>query len=53
MGRQAIFDIDIFQHREDLHGFSYASVLAKEAKDFERILDKKREKDRNKLVHIT
>ena len=38
MGSSDAFGIDIFQHREDLNGLSFASQLAKVPKEFERII---------------
>jgi len=39
MSKYAMFDIYIFQHREDLFGFSYASLLVEDPDEFKRIFD--------------
>ena len=41
MSTNGMTHIDIFQNREDQFGFSYASLFAKEPKDFRRILKAK------------
>jgi hypothetical protein len=40
MGKYAILDLDIFQHRENLKGFCYASLMAKDPRNFLRMLEK-------------
>ena len=37
-GLKSFLEIDIYQPRESLKGYSFASVLAKEPKEFDRML---------------
>ena len=41
MEKEDFTNIDLFQARESMHGYSLGSILSKDPKDFQIILDKK------------